>query len=599
MTNAVPAAALFVPTLPTLPAAAAGREFEVSAGYLGARAAPDRGGPPRDNAHLYFMLHRAIHTPTQRKLIVWMNGGPGCSSFDGAMMEVGAWRFRDSQLVWTQRGGGWNEFADVLYLDQPVGTGYSFVENDAYASSFEQVTKEFVFAMEQFVEIYPEYAYARHGEHGPGGAVDVYLAGESYAGQFIPYFADALLKAKSSSPFMLRGIAIGNGYMDPVSQYGTEVETMVQQGIWKAGGAEVRTMEPVVAACRAAIAKDAVPRIGYPVCDDILYRIMNITSQTIDGQQYCVNTYDLRRTDTFPACGRNWPREMAPVTSYLRREDVRESLHIDPVKAEAWVECSPKVSRTLAAHAEKAASSVTLLPGLLEAGLPVLIFAGDKDLICNALGLERMVHALRIHDEPVLNQTHAQSWRINGDLVGTWQSAKNLTYAKIANASHMVGYDRPFAAHDMMLRFMHVDMNLPANAAALNTSTVGLDARVLVPDYGKTRLGVHPAARENVSVAQEAAAAAPPPPPPLPTEHLAAYGDWAGNGFVIFLIAMAVLLCLALRRRSRSMTQSYQAVGQHVVAGLPSSERATAQEHAEESVVEMEPFMLGDEDDVK
>jgi carboxypeptidase D len=109
------AATFFTSTVPLLPS---GQSVALASGYLPAR--PPRAGSttPADDAHLYFVLEKARHLPSKRRLIIWFNGGPGCSSFDGLMMEIGA--FRPDQkggIEWTTPGGSWNEYADVLYCE--------------------------------------------------------------------------------------------------------------------------------------------------------------------------------------------------------------------------------------------------------------------------------------------------------------------------------------------------------------------------------------------------------------------------------------------------------------------------------------------------
>lgn len=100
------AALFYVSSIPTLPDASA--RFQLYAGDLPARRGAD--------AALYFQLHRARHPTGPRRLLIWFNGGPGCSSFDGIMMEVGAWRAKlDGTLEWAPDGGAWNEYIDVLY----------------------------------------------------------------------------------------------------------------------------------------------------------------------------------------------------------------------------------------------------------------------------------------------------------------------------------------------------------------------------------------------------------------------------------------------------------------------------------------------------
>lgn len=105
------AASFFVSDVPTLPNI--GEQFQIYAGALPART-PEHAA---ENAHIYFQLHKAKHNADRRRLLMWMNGGPGCSSFDGIMMEVGAWRTKadETGLEWAPVGGVWNEYVDVLY----------------------------------------------------------------------------------------------------------------------------------------------------------------------------------------------------------------------------------------------------------------------------------------------------------------------------------------------------------------------------------------------------------------------------------------------------------------------------------------------------
>lgn len=478
-------------------------------------------------------------------------------------------------------------------VDQPVGTGFSYVENRAYASDLPQVGREFVFFLKEFVKAFPEYARQQHSAPGPGGAVDVYIAGESYAGQYIPYITHALLETHDRMPVHLAGIAIGNGYMDPKSQAGSEVDLLLENRVWEKNGREHKEIMRQVDACNEALKKHAKPRLAYPACDAIMSRVLDISTHNVDGKPYCINSYDVRLVDTSPACGMNWPQELAQVYTYLRQGDVRTALHVDNMhKPEAWVECNSAVGSPIHAHAADSDASVTLLPDILQAGVQVLIFAGDKDVMCNYIGLKRMVDRLEWSGHKGL-ESAAQDWRINGELVGTWQSDRNLTYVRVNNASHMVGYDAPLQAHDMMLRFMDVDMNLASGTAALNTSTVGLDARILVPDRGKTHVPSH-AAPPQAALETPRPSASTPKQQPAPGAKF----DLLGNLFVIALIAAAVGACLWVRRRSRARPGQYHAVGQYVLGAengrgpLRSPPRSPPTER-----VEMEPFALGDEDE--
>jgi carboxypeptidase D len=66
------------------------------------------------------------------------------------------------------------------------------------------------------------------------------------------------------------------------------------------------------------------------------------------------------------------------------------AIHAD-AKSEAWVECQSQIHREL--NLRDSESSVTVLPRILQK-IPVLLFAGDQDLICNYVGQESMIQSL-------------------------------------------------------------------------------------------------------------------------------------------------------------------------------------------------------------
>ena len=117
---------------------------------------------------------------------------------------------------------------------------------------------------------------------------------------------------------------------------------------------------------------------------------------SVNGLNMCVNNYDVRLTDTHPACGMNWPPDLADITPYLQvrpvplspftthtdllpqRPDVKAAFHANR-KDGRWVECNGIVGSQF--YAKDSAPSVQLLPALLEK-IEILLFAGDQDLIC-------------------------------------------------------------------------------------------------------------------------------------------------------------------------------------------------------------------------
>jgi carboxypeptidase D len=90
--------------------------------------------------------------------VLWLNGGPGCSSMDGAMMEVGPYRVHEGgNLVYNN--GSWDEFANLLFVDQPVGTGFSYVNTDSFLTDLDQMASHMLIFLEKWFALFPEYEH--------------------------------------------------------------------------------------------------------------------------------------------------------------------------------------------------------------------------------------------------------------------------------------------------------------------------------------------------------------------------------------------------------------------------------------------------------
>ncbi|WP_411023725.1 S10 family serine carboxypeptidase-like protein, partial [Salmonella sp. s51228] len=93
----------------------------------------------------------------------------------------------------------------MIYLDQPAGTGFSYVKNPlGYERNEKTIAREITTFMEEFYAKYTKFA-----------DLDFYIIGESYAGHYVPALSAYLLKSSSSIVKNFKGIAIGNGWVDP------------------------------------------------------------------------------------------------------------------------------------------------------------------------------------------------------------------------------------------------------------------------------------------------------------------------------------------------------------------------------------------------
>lgn len=157
---------------------------------------------------LYYYLvssERSIHDP----LVLWLNGGPGCSSFDGFVYEHGPFVFGDgaSPLPLRRNPFSWSASAHILYIDSPAGVGLSYSSNPSmeYKTNDTRTAADLDAALRGVVAIHPELA------------TSLFIAGESYAGVFVPVTAQTVLKNNAAGllPVLpLRGFLVGNGCTD-------------------------------------------------------------------------------------------------------------------------------------------------------------------------------------------------------------------------------------------------------------------------------------------------------------------------------------------------------------------------------------------------
>ncbi|KAJ0493903.1 putative carboxypeptidase D [Helianthus annuus] len=157
---------------------------------------------------LFYYFVEALDEPSSKPLVLWLNGGPGCSSLGvGAMLEIGPFGVNPDGKTLYSRRFSWNKVANILFLESPAGVGFSYSNTSTdYDLSGDKRTGLIRF-LGELVHTIPRYK-----NH------DLFIIGESYAGFYIPELADVItkknMKGHSSSIINLKGIMIGNGIMN-------------------------------------------------------------------------------------------------------------------------------------------------------------------------------------------------------------------------------------------------------------------------------------------------------------------------------------------------------------------------------------------------
>lgn len=164
-----------------------------------------------DGSDLFYWLFRSRGAKDTDPLVFWLSGGPGCSSELAVFYENGPFHIKkeglfDFKLI--KNDFSWNTNANVVYMDQPVGTGFSRNKHITDLDwNEEKIAKDFYTFLLGFMAKHPEYK-----------SRSMFITGESYAGHYIPVVA-AYIVRQNNSDVSLIGAGIGNGLVDPYNQY--------------------------------------------------------------------------------------------------------------------------------------------------------------------------------------------------------------------------------------------------------------------------------------------------------------------------------------------------------------------------------------------
>ncbi|KAI0041504.1 serine carboxypeptidase [Auriscalpium vulgare] len=397
-----------------------------------------------DAKHLFFYFFESRSNPDKDDVLFWTNGGPGCSSQLGLYMELGPCRVVNATEGPKFHPESWNSNANVFFVDQPVGVGYSYAEHGITVGTTEEAADDIA----AFIAIFFENFSSFKGR-------SLHLAGESYGGRYIPLFAaavydqNALLAAVGGTPINLTSGIIGNGFTDPAAMLPS----------FHAMTCTPASLPPVLDISTCVRMKKALPRCQKwykTACvdqfDSMSCHAANAFCETELLGPYELtggNPYDISKSceDPDALC--------YPVTNsiveYLNRPDVLDALGVDP-HVRGFASCSDSVA--FLQSADDLRPSVDYVEGLLERGVAVLIYVGTYDWICNWVGNEQWTLDMDWSGKDAFGRAPLRAWEVDGAVAGKTRSAAGLTFATVDAAGHMVPYDKPKQALALINRWL-------------------------------------------------------------------------------------------------------------------------------------------------
>lgn len=384
-----------------------------------------------NDGHLFFWMFEARKDPKTAPLVLWLTGGPGCSSELAVFYEQGPYRLGKDGTI-SNNPHAWNSIANVLFVDQPVGTGFSYADDSAaYVKNEEQVAEDMWEFMQAFLKRFPEYA-----------GLDFYVTGESYAGHYVPAISSHIAKGNKALSVgevkvHLIGFAIGNGLVDPQNQYSQYVPFAQSKSL--IGSKTAMALNATTHACVASIEAGNSGMGTMGMCNSIVEGIQ------LAGGYF--NVYDVREKCTHPPLCYDFDA----LGALLLKPETQAALGVSP-KAPKWQSCNMKVH--LQMMGDWFADLEEVIPAMLADGVRMLVYSGQEDFICNWFGGRDWVSKMVWPGQSAYNKQTWGSWTVDGALGGVYKEQANVQFLGIANAGHMVPMDQPSNALAMLHIFL-------------------------------------------------------------------------------------------------------------------------------------------------
>lgn len=378
-----------------------------------------------EDKHFFFWLFESRNDPANDPVVLWLNGGPGCSSSTGQFFELGPSAIQED-LSLKYNPHSWNNNATVIFLDQPVNVGYSYSSQRVSTS---MAAGEDIYAfLSMFFESFPEYNNR-----------DFHISGESYAGHYIPAIGKAIVEHPERN-FNLTSLLIGNGITDTLNQVEASIAMQCGEGGFPAFQSEetCEQMYRELPRCQVLMQN----------CYDTRSRLVCLAATSYCGRPSTKfsetgrNPYDVR-----DVCNDSCYPQTGWIEQYLNQEAVKDAVGAEPIE---FVGCDPQVGSEFFFQADHSVNFAPVVAEILAADIPILIYAGDKDWICNWLGNRDWTNRLEWPHHEEFADAKVQPWFVDGKESGTTKNADLLTFLRIYDAGHMVPFNQPRNAVAML-----------------------------------------------------------------------------------------------------------------------------------------------------
>ncbi|XP_047311374.1 serine carboxypeptidase II-2 [Impatiens glandulifera] len=389
---------------------------------------------------LFYWLTEAVEDPSSKPLVLWLNGGPGCSSIAyGMAEEIGPFHVEKDGKTLYLNPYSWNQVANLLFLDSPAGVGFSYsnTSSDLLTSGDKRTAQDSLEFFVKWMERFPQYK-----------GREFYIMGESYAGHYVPQLSQAIVNHNSATGeniINLKGYMVGNALTDDHHDY-----LGVFQFMWASGLISDQTYKLLNLHC------DGQPFIHAPEdCNnamEVAYQEMgNIDPYSIFTPACTANyTFSNRMLKKWNILG-HVSRTYDPCTEkhsvvYFNQPEVQNALHVARQHVSTWDTCSDVINTN---WNDSPISVLDIYRELIPSGLRIWIFSGDTDAVIPITSTRYSIDSLNL---TTTSSWHA--WYDDGQVAGWVQEYEGLTFVSVRGAGHEVPLHKPKQALTLFKSFL-------------------------------------------------------------------------------------------------------------------------------------------------
>lgn len=376
--------------------------------------------------------------PDSRPLLLWLNGGPGCSSVAyGASEEIGPFRIKPDGKTLSLNPYSWNKLANLLFLESPAGVGFSYsnTTTDLYTAGDQRTAEDAYIFLTEWFERFPQY---KHREF--------YIAGESYAGHYVPQLSKIVFeknKGIENPAINFKGFMVGNAVTDDFHDYVGTFEYW-----WTHGLISDSTYKSLRIICEFGSSTHPSEE-----CNKSLLVAEKETGRIDPYSIYtppCKDSSSMRRRirGHYPWMPRAYdPCTERHSTEYYNHPDVQKAMHANVTGIPyPWRTCSDIVGNY---WGDAPLSMLPIYQELIAGGLRIWVFSGDTDSVVPVTATRYSIDALKLP-----TTTNWYAWYDNQRVGGWSQVYKGLTFVTVNGAGHEVPLHRPRQAFILLRSFL-------------------------------------------------------------------------------------------------------------------------------------------------